>query len=114
MRIHRTATVALCLGMAGCVGPTQPRSFVHGTVRYTDGNPVERALVLIEGGDRRFTSAAGTYRLQLPASGTVIRVLARDGYTPGRSYALTHSGSVEVPRQPGVVADVVLDHGDPI
>lgn len=114
MRIQRTFTLALCLWMAGCVGPAQPGSLVHGTVRYTDGKPVERALVLIEGGDRTFTNAAGTYRLPLPASGTVIRVLARDGHTPGRSYAVTHSGSVEVPRQPGIVADVVLDHGDPI
>jgi carboxypeptidase family protein len=114
MRIHWTATVALCLGMAGCVGPTQPGSFVHGTVRYTDGNPVERALVLIEGGDQTFTNAAGTYRLQLPASGTEIKVLARDGYAPGRYYAVTHSGSVDVPRQTGIVADVVLDHETPI
>lgn len=114
MRIHRTVAVALCLGTAGCVGPTQPGSFVHGTVRYTDGKPVERALVLIEGGDQTFTNAAGKYRLPLPGSGTVIRVLARDGYTPGRVYAETHSGSVEIPRRPGIVADVVLDHGEPI
>jgi hypothetical protein len=114
MQIHRTAIVALCLGMTGCVGPTQPGSFAHGTVRYTDGKPVERALVIIEGGDQTFTNAAGMYRLRLPASGTVIRVLARDGYTPGRTYVETHSGLVEVPRQPGIVADVVLDHATPI
>ena len=114
MRIRRAATVALCLGMAGCVGPTQPGSFVQGTVRYTDGSPVERALVHIDGGDQTFTNAEGTYRLPLPSSGTVIRVLARDGYTPGRAYAVINSGLVEVPRQPGIVADIVLDHGNPI
>jgi hypothetical protein len=44
----------------------------------------------------------------------VFGVIARDGYTSGRRYAATHSGSVEVPHQPGIVADVVLDHPDPI
>jgi hypothetical protein len=91
--------------MAGCLGPTQPGSFVHGTVRYTDGRPVERALVLIEGGDRTFTNAAGI--AQLPASGMVNRSPRATAHA-GTGYAETHSGSV-VPRQPGIVADVVLD-----
>jgi len=114
MRIQRTFTLALCLAMAGCVGPAEPGSFVQGTVRYADGTPVERALVRLDSGEHTFTNAVGAYRLPLPASGTVIRVLACDGYTPGRHYAVTHSGSVEVPRQPGIVADVVLDYGQPI
>lgn len=114
MRIHRIVAVALCLGTAGCLGPTQPANFVHGTVRDTVGNPVGQALVVIEGGAQTFTNASGTYRLPLPGTGAVIKVIARDGVAPGRVYAETHSGSVEVPRRPGIVADVVLDHGEPI
>lgn len=114
MRIHRTVVLALCLGMAGCMGPAEPGSFVQGTVRQADGTPVERALVSIEGGGHTFTNSTGTYRLPLPASGDTIRVIARDGYMPGRAYAVTHSGSVEVLRRPGLIADVVLDHAEPI
>lgn len=116
MRILKCTLLLLCLLGLGCRFPWEPEfGSVTGVVRYPDQTPVYMAKVTIEGAGTTYTDMLGKYRLELKSSAAVVTVTARDGYTPGRAYAVTRSGSAEVRVRRGVVVrNLVLDHEDPI
>lgn len=115
MRILRCALLALVLLGLGCRFPWEPEfGVVTGIVRYPDQTPVHMAKVTIAGSGTTFTDLRGSYRLELKSATAVVTVTARDGYTPGRMYAMTSSGRAEVTVRRGLmVQDIVLDRSDP-
>ena len=116
MNTMKCVLVALGLLGLGCRFPWEPRfGTVTGVVRYPDQTPVSRAEVSIAGEKPTFTDVLGRYRLELSAPRDTLNVLARDGFTPGRVYGVTHWGAAQVVVHGAVVVrNVVLDHAEPI
>jgi hypothetical protein len=100
----------------GCHSVTGPRSpVVTGVVRYPDGDPVHRAKIWAEGGAATFSDARGGFTLALPRGREQVTIHARDGYTPGRAYAVTRFTSVRIDEPRGrITRDLVLDASFPI
>src|ERR1051326_6979395 len=97
MQTMKCALLALGLLGLGCRFPSEPRfGTVTGVVRYPDQTPVFRARVSIAGERSTFTDVLGRYRLELSAPRDTLSVLARDGFTPGRGYGVTHWGAAQV------------------
>jgi hypothetical protein len=61
-----------------------------------------------------FTDRAGVYRMTLPFSTEPVTIAARDGYTPGMVYAVTHYDSGKVTPDHNRVLDIVLRYSTPI
>ena len=116
MKILERTLVAVGLLGLGCRFPWEPKfGIVTGYVRYPDKTPVYRALVSIADEGSTFTDMLGRYALELRRPEDTVTVLARDGYTPGRTYGETSSGVARVVvRGSVVVQNVVLDRADPI
>ena len=115
--MRRIAGWAILLGLlaTGCRWPWEPRfGTVIGTVRYPNGTTAAMAKVQVAGIDATFTDALGRYRLKIIAGGDSVTVSARDGYD-GRAYVENRTGSVRVaPGAHVIVANIVLDHAEPI
>ncbi|MEO5989289.1 MAG: carboxypeptidase regulatory-like domain-containing protein [Candidatus Eisenbacteria bacterium] len=116
MRVLRCALLLLGLSGLGCLPPWESEfGTITGTVRYPDQTPVHMAKVTIAGVGTTYTDLRGNYRLELKSTSGVVTVTARDGYTPGRMYAVTSSGRAEVTVHRGLlVQDIVLDRSEPI
>ena len=116
MRTVSYALVTLGLAGLGCHFGWEPRfGVITGVVRYPNKTPVYMAEVWIDGEKPTFTDMLGSYRLEIHSPRDTETVVARDGFTPGRAYAETASGSARVVvRRTVVVQNIVLDHSDPI
>ena len=108
------AIVALALS-SGCQLPWEPGvGAITGTVRYPDGARANVAFVYASGQPRTYTDWNGRYRFVVRGSaGDTITVYASDfcrGGCDGTSYGFTKV----VLRRSSMVADIVMDQGEPI
>lgn len=116
MKLLRIAVAALAFSGAGCTWPTATQTrVVYGTVTYLDGRTVERAQVTVDGGGTTYTDVQGRYRIGLPPGPRAVTLRARDGFTPGWVYAVTHFSTVVFNAGGGSTRqDIVLDMSGPI
>jgi hypothetical protein len=109
------ATLILALSTIGCIesssqhGLVAPLTVVRvsGIVTLDDGTPVWMAKVT---GPTQtvYTNPLGVFRLTLARSSDTVTLRARDGYTPGVAYAVTHFGSTKVSADRDRVVGIVL------
>jgi len=127
MKSWSVMILALVLVMVGCRrsaddswsrNPTISPTTAHlsGTVTYPSGEICWRAQLTVTTESTAFTTftdEAGDYRFTIPL-GDSVRIFARDGYTPGRVYGVTHYNRVSVSADHDRVVNIVLSHETPI
>lgn len=113
LRIAAVAVIALLTG--GClsvaVGPEL--RVIVGTVHYQDGGTVDRAKVWVASGASTFCDAQGHFRLVVRNVGDTT-LFARNGYEPGRVFAVTCWGRVALDKDTWQTHDMILDSCGPI
>ena len=112
MRTLRISLLMLCIAGLGCRAPWEPKfGLVTGTERYADKTPAYMAQVSVVGQGATYTDMLGHNTVERGAATDTVAVGAREGYEPGRTYAVIRLGGSRVAvRSPVTVVNIVLDH----